>query len=98
MKIIKRRRKSNIKTLSLRLNIKPYDRLNKEVIDFKECKEGPVTQYDIKYSYQQNGRNKDEDEYKMYTQYQTPNEYHKTTVCLWKYTQNKKKVGDWKEP
>jgi len=43
IKIVKYRRKSNIKTLSLRLNTRPYDRLDKEVTDFRECKEGPET-------------------------------------------------------
>jgi len=43
MKIVKRRRKSNIKTLSLRLNMRLYNRLDKEVVDFRECKGGPET-------------------------------------------------------
>jgi len=43
MKIIKRRRKGDIKILSLRLNIRPYNRLNEEVIDFRECKERLAT-------------------------------------------------------
>jgi len=43
MKIVKRRHKSNVEILSLRLNIRPYNRLDKEVVDFKECKEGPAT-------------------------------------------------------
>jgi len=43
IKIVKRRCKSNIKTLSLKLNIRPYDKLDKEVIDFRECKEGLIT-------------------------------------------------------
>ena len=51
IKIIKRRRKGDIKTLRLRLNIRPYNRLNKEVIDFRECKEGLVTQHDTKCFY-----------------------------------------------
>jgi len=32
-----------IKLLSSRLNIRPYGKLDKKAIDFKECKEGPVT-------------------------------------------------------
>ena len=32
-----------IKLLSSRLNIRPYNRLDKEVIDFRECKEGLIT-------------------------------------------------------
>jgi len=43
MKIIKRRFKGDIKTLSLGLNIRPYNRSDKEVVDFRECKEGLVT-------------------------------------------------------
>ena len=85
-KIIKRRRKSNIKTLSLGLNIRPYNRLDKEVVDFKECKEGLITPYNIKCFYYQKGKNKDNNEYKMYTQHQTPNKYYKTIIYLQKYT------------
>jgi len=44
-------RELTLKLYSGRLNIKPYDKLNKEVIDFKEYKEGLVTQYNTKYSY-----------------------------------------------
>ena len=39
------------KIISLRLNIRPYNRLDKGVIDFRECKEGLVTQYNTKYFY-----------------------------------------------
>jgi len=35
--------KITIKFLSSRLNIRPYNKLDKEVIDFRECKEGLVT-------------------------------------------------------
>jgi len=31
--------------------MKPYNRLDKEVVDFKECKEGLTTPHDIEYSY-----------------------------------------------
>jgi len=31
------------KMISLRLNMRPYDRLDKGVIDFRECKEGLAT-------------------------------------------------------
>jgi len=55
--------------LSLRLNIRLYNRLDKEVIDFRECKEGPTTQHNTKYFYYWNGQNKDGDEYKMYIQH-----------------------------
>jgi len=36
IKIVKRRRKSNIKTFGLRLNTRPYNKLSKEVDDFKD--------------------------------------------------------------
>jgi len=69
IKIVKRRRKSNIKMLSLRLNIRPYNRLDKEVVDFRECKEGLITQHDTKCFYYRNGKNKDGDDYKTYIQH-----------------------------
>jgi len=40
-----------IKPLSNRLNIRPYNRLDKEVIDFKEYKEELITLHDIKCFY-----------------------------------------------
>jgi len=43
MKLITGSRELTLKLFSSRLNIKPYDRLDKEVTDFKECKEGPTT-------------------------------------------------------
>ena len=43
IKIVKRRCKGNIKTRSLRLDIRPYNRLDKEIIDFREYKEGLET-------------------------------------------------------
>ena len=51
IKIVKRRRKSNIKMLSLGLNMRPYNRLDKEVVDFKECKGGLTTPYNTKCFY-----------------------------------------------
>jgi len=51
IKIVKRRRKGDVKTLSLRLNIKPYNRLDKEVIDFKEYKEELIMPHNIEYFY-----------------------------------------------
>ena len=94
IKIIKRRHKGNIKILSLRLNIRPYNRLDKEVINFKEYKEGLITPHNTKCFYYQNGKNKDGDEYEIYTQHQTPNEYYKIIIYLKRYTWNKRKVGD----
>jgi len=58
--------KFTIKLFSSRLNIKPYNRLDKEVVGFKECKEGLITLYNTKYFHYQNGKNKDNDKYKMY--------------------------------
>ena len=43
--------KLTVKFFSGRLNIKPYNKLDKEVIDFKEYKEGLIIQHDIKYFY-----------------------------------------------
>jgi len=43
MNFSKGNRQLAIKLLSSRLNIRPYDRLDKEVIDFREYKEGPET-------------------------------------------------------
>jgi len=44
-----------IKFLSGRLNTRPYNRLDKEVIDFKECKEGLTMPYDTKCFYLEAG-------------------------------------------
>ena len=49
--------------------MKPYDRLDKEIIDFRECKEGLATQYDTKCFYYWNRQNKDKDEYEIYIQH-----------------------------
>jgi len=43
IKIVKCRHKGDVKTLSLRLNMRPYNKSDKEVADFKECKEGLAT-------------------------------------------------------
>ena len=55
MNFSKGSRQLTIKFLSNRLNIKPYNRLNKEVIDFKECKEELITPYNTKYFYLKTG-------------------------------------------
>ena len=48
--------------------MRPYNRLDKEVVDFREYKEGLVTKHDTKCSYYRDGQNKDRDkEYKTYT-------------------------------
>jgi len=43
--------KVSLKAISLGLNVRPYNRLDKEIVDFKECKEGLATQHDTKYFY-----------------------------------------------
>ena len=43
------------KSLSFRLNIRPYNKLNKEVIDFRECKEGLIMPRDTKCFYLEAG-------------------------------------------
>jgi len=40
-----------LKALSLRLNMRPYSKLDKEVADFRECKDGLTTPHDTRYSY-----------------------------------------------
>jgi len=51
IKIIKHRRKGNVKTFSLGLNVRPYNRLDKEVADFREYKGELIKLYNTKYSY-----------------------------------------------
>ena len=41
-------RQFTIKPLSGRLNARPYNKLDKEVADFKECKEGLTMPYNTK--------------------------------------------------
>jgi len=48
-------------TLSFKLNIRFYNRLDKEVIDFKEPKSGPVVLYTTKYFHHQDGEDADKD-------------------------------------
>ena len=55
MKIVKRRRKGDVKMFSLRLNVRPYNRLDKEIADFKECKGRLVKLYNIKCFYLETG-------------------------------------------
>jgi len=40
-----------LKPISLGLNIRPYNKLDKEVTDFKECKEGLTMPYNTKCFY-----------------------------------------------
>jgi len=47
--------------------MKPYNRLDKEVRDFKEYKEGLITPHSTKYFYYQNRKNADKEEYGAYT-------------------------------
>jgi len=46
--IIKYRHKGDIETFSLRLNVRPYNKLDKKVADFKECKEELITPHNTK--------------------------------------------------
>jgi len=55
IKIIKCRRKGNVKTFSFGLNARPYNRLDKEVVDFREYKGELIKPYNIKYSYLRTG-------------------------------------------
>jgi len=55
------------KPISLRLNARPYNRLDKEITDFKECKGGLTTPYNTKCFYYWNRRNVDKEEYRAYT-------------------------------
>jgi len=50
-KIIKRRYKGDVKMFSLGLNIRPYNKLDKEVADFKEYKEGLIMPYNTECFY-----------------------------------------------
>jgi len=44
-------RQFTIKPLSGRLNMRPYNRLDKKVVDFKKCKEGLTMPHNTKYFY-----------------------------------------------
>jgi len=52
MKLITGSRELTLKLLSSRLNIRPYNKSDKEVADFRKCKGGPTTQHDTKYPYE----------------------------------------------
>jgi len=51
----KSNRQFTIKPFSGKLNIRPYNRLNKEIVDFKECKKGLTMPYNTKYFYLEAG-------------------------------------------
>jgi len=56
--------------LSSRLNIRPYNKLNKKVADFKEYKSGPAVLYNTEYFHHQDGEDTDNNKrYKMHTQH-----------------------------
>ena len=61
LKFRKSKRQLALKLISLRLNTRPYNKLDKEVIDFKEYKEGLATQHNTKYFYYQDRWNKDKE-------------------------------------
>jgi len=50
-----------IQFLSSRLNIKPYNRLDKEVTVFTKCKEGPAVLHTTKCFHHQDGEDTDKD-------------------------------------
>jgi len=50
-KIIKCKHKDNVKTFSLRLNTRPYNKLDKKAVDFKEYKGGLIELYNTKCFY-----------------------------------------------
>jgi len=43
------------KALSLKLNTRPYNKLDKEVADFRECKYGLTTPHNTRYFYLEAG-------------------------------------------
>ena len=68
-----------IQFLSNKLNTRPYNRLDKEVVDFIECKEEPVVPHTTKCFHHQNGENTDNNENcKTHTQHQKWNKHCKT--------------------
>ena len=76
------------------LNIRPYNRLDKEVADFKEHKSGPAVSCTTKCFHHQDGEDADNDKKcKTYTQHQRQIEHCRTIAYLLMYTQCKKKVG-----
>ena len=98
LKIITSSQELTLKFLSSRLNVKPYNKLSKKVGDFKDNKGELEVPYITKSSRQQDRTDYITDkEYKIYIQHQKLNKYYKTNAYLQKYTQNKRKVGNWIE-
>ena len=70
LKFGKCRRQFTFKMLSLRLNTRPYNRLDKEIADFTECKEEPVVPYITKCFHHQDREDTDNDKkHKMHHQH-----------------------------
>ena len=94
MEFIINSKKLTLKPLSSRENISHYNRLNKEVADFKECKGGLVMLHNTKCFHHQDGEDADNDKrYKIHTQHQRQIKHCRTIACLRAYTQYKKMVG-----
>ena len=72
-----------IQFLSNRLNTRPYNRLDKEVTDFKKPKSGPVVLHTTKCFHHQNGEDTDNNKrHKTHTQCLKWNKYCRTIACL----------------
>jgi len=56
LKLIAGSRQLTLKFCSNKLNVKPYNRLNKKVADFKRPKGGPAAPHITKYFHHQNGK------------------------------------------
>ena len=88
-------RELTFKLLSNKENMSYYNRLDKEVVDFKEYKGRPAVLCNTKCFHHQNGEDADNDKRcKMHTQHQKQIKYYRTIACLLTYIQHKKKVGD----
>ena len=67
IKFSKCREQFTFKTLSFKLNIKLYNRLNKKVTGFTEYKKEPAVPHTTKYFHHQNGEDVDNNKrYKMH--------------------------------
>ena len=81
------------KPFSSRENMSHYNRLDKEVADFREHKNGLVMLYTTKCFHHQNGEDADNNKKcKMHTQHQRQIEHYKTIACLLVYTQHRRTV------
>ena len=82
------------KLLSNRLNTRPYNRLDREIVDFKKCKGGLVILCTTKCFHHQDGEDADNDKRcKTHTQHQKWIKHCRTITCLLAYTQHRRTVG-----